>query len=213
MSRPRLGALVAVAAGYAGFVALGLLSRVAPPLFLVMVVAGIVVPVVAARRSGTTLGYSRGRLGVALAWALGIGFVMAGLTVAVYGRSEQPPLLGVQLTIGLALWPLALSPFQENVFRGWMQPRLQQALGDRAGLLVTAGAFAVWHLAPPLSGTATSSISFGTPLALAMAFLLGLLTGWSRDATHGMVAPWLGHALAGLALVAVGQMTFLQYHP
>lgn len=201
-----------VIAGYAGFVALGVLSRLAPPVFLVMVLAGIVLPVVAARRSGTTLGYTSRRLGPALLWALGIGVVMTGLTVVRYGWSSSP-LLGVQLAIGMVLWPLVLSPFQENVFRGWMQPRLQHVLGGRVGLLVTAAAFALWHLAPPLSATGTSAISFGTPTALGMAFVLGLLTGLSRDVTNGMVAPWLGHALAGVALVAVGQMTFLQYQP
>lgn len=212
----RRSLLLGTAAGYAAFVLLGVLSRFVPACFALMILVGLVAPLVAARRQvpPTTLGYRRAGLGAALLWALGIGAAMALVTVAAYGwPSTTPPLLGVQLVVGVVVWPLLFSPFQENVFRGWMQPRLERALGGRAGLLVTSAAFAGWHLAPPLSGTATSTISFGTPVALATAFVLGLLTGWARQATGGMVAAWLGHALAGLVLVACGQMTFVQYRP
>lgn len=201
-----------VAGGYAAFLGLGIISRFVPLVFVVMVLIGIVVPVALARRRGSPLGYTRRNLGKSVLSGVAIGALMAVLTVALYGWSP-PPLLGVQLLIGLVLWPLVLSPFQENVFRGWMQPRLQEVLGRTPALLVTSTAFALWHLAPPLSGTATSTISFAAPVALAMAFVLGLLTGWTRQTTDSMIAPWLGHALAGLAIVAVGKMAFLQYTP
>lgn len=202
--------LTRVTTGYAAFLALGLLSRFVPFVFLVMVVIGIVAPVMLARRRGERLGYTRRGLGRGVAWGLGIGALMAALTVSIYGLTS-PPLGWAQLLIAVVLWPLALSPFQENVFRGWMQPRLQDALGRAMALLVTSSAFAFWHLAPPLAGTSTSPISFAAPIPLALAFVLGLLTGWARQTTDSMIASWLGHALAGLAIVAVGQMTFLQY--
>lgn len=202
--------LARVAVGYGLFLALGVLSRFVAPVFLVMLAVGIAAPVVRARRQGSRLGYTRRNLRRAVLWGLATGAVMAALTVALYGWNPQP-LLAAQLLVGALLWPLIVSPFQENVFRGWMLPELESVLGGVPALLISSAGFALWHLAPPLSGTVTSAISFATPIALGMAFVLGLLTGWARQATDSMIGPWLGHALAGLAIVAVGQMTFLQY--
>lgn len=181
-----------------------------------MVVFGLVFPVVAARRAqpGARLGYTRRQLPASLGWAALIGVVMLAITVVLYGwQPDRQPVPAAQLAIGVVVWVAVMSPFQENLFRGWMQPRLRRAWGGVAGLLVTSAAFAAWHLAPPLTGTATSDVPIATPWGLTSAFVLGLLTGLARDRTGSMVGPWLGHALAGLALVASGSMGFLQYTP
>lgn len=199
---------------YLLFVCLGLLSRIAPAAFFAMVALGLVFPVMAVRAAGGRLGYTRARLRPSLVWAAVIGLVMAGITVMTFGwRPEQQPLLAVQLLVGAVVWTTVMSPFQENLFRGWMQPRLQRSWGRGPGLVVTAAAFAVWHLAPPLTGTSTSDLPIATPSGLLSAFVLGLLTGLARDRTQSMVGPRLGHALAGLALVAEGGMVFVQYRP
>lgn len=40
---------------------------------------------------------------------------------------------------------------------------------------------------------------------------MGLLFGYIFQRTGNIVAPWLAHALAGLALMLTGSMTFVQY--
>jgi len=44
-------------------------------------------------------------------------------------------------------------------------------------------------------------------------FALGLLMGFVFQRTDNIVAPWLAHALAGIALVILGLMSFVQYTP
>lgn len=204
--------VLTTAAGYAAFVALGVASRFFPVCFVLMVLAGLVLPIIAVRRErpARTLGYTRRNLRRSLLWAGGIGVLMGVLTIGLHGTRSQP-LPGVQLVLGLVIWVAVMSPFQENVFRGWMQSRLEAAWGLRPALLTTSVAFAIWHLAPPLAGTSTTAINIASPAGLLSALVLGLLTGLARQRTQSMVGPWLGHALAGLALVATGQMTLLQY--
>jgi len=40
---------------------------------------------------------------------------------------------------------------------------------------------------------------------------MGILFGYIFQRTGNIVAPWLAHVLAGLALVLTGAMTFVQY--
>ena len=106
-----------------------------------------------------------------------------------------------------------MSPFQEFLFRGWLQPRLQAALGRWPGLVAAALAFAGWHYFPPLEKTMTSTLPVSTPLGTVSAVALGLLMGYVYDRSRNMVAPWLGHALAGMALVLTGTLSFVHYTP
>jgi len=41
-------------------------------------------------------------------------------------------------------------------------------------------------------------------------FMVGLLFGYIHQRTKNIVAPWLAHAIAGVALVLVGGMSFIQ---
>jgi membrane protease YdiL (CAAX protease family) len=170
---------------YAGFVGLGLLARVVPGVFVMMVAVGLLLPVVAVRRQhpSATVGYTRRELGRSVLWGLGIGAVMTLLTLAVNGTQERP-LPGVQLAIGVGLWFAVLSPFQENLFRGWIKPRLQERWGSWPGLLVASAAFAAGHLAPPLTSTPTSSLPLTTATGLG---------------THSCSACWRGSRGTGPA--------------
>jgi hypothetical protein len=210
---PTPGSLSTIWLIYAGFVGLGLLARVVPGVFVVMVAVGLLLPVVAVRRQRppATVGYTRRELGRSVLWGVGIGAVMTLLTLTLNGTQEQP-FPGVELAIGVVLWFAVLSPFQENLFRGGSRSGCRSAGAGWPGLLVASAVFAARHLAPPLSGTPTSSLP-ATATGLGTAFVLGVLAGVARDRTGSMVGPWLGHALAGIALVATGQMTFLQYQP
>lgn len=76
------------------------------------------------------------------------------------------------------------------MIRGWKQPRLQGLLGR----------------SPSRWSPRTAAVRHRD--------VFDLFAGpWVRLTTDSMIAPWLGHALAGLAIVAVGKMAFLQYTP
>ena len=158
--------------------------------------------------------FTRRNLGQALIWGAAGGLAFGLYTYIVFGAGQSaPPLLLAQVAVGVPVWLLIMSPFQEFLFRGWLQPRLQAALGRWMGIVIASLAFALWHYFPPLEGTMTSTLPISTPIGVVSAAGLGLLMGYLYDRTQNMVAPWLGHALAGLALVLIGTMTFLQYNP
>lgn len=119
------------------------------------------------------------------------------------------PFFGLQLIVGIPIWLLIMSPFQEFFFRGWVQPRFEQSLGQWPGLVVTALCLSVWHLVPPFEQAQIVPIMsvFGMTFTAAM----GLIFGYIFRRTGNIVAPWLAHVLAGLTLVLSGAMAFVQY--
>lgn len=204
--RPLTEALVALAV----FCGLSLLSRLIPTLFLLVVAGGIGFPLVWARltKDGAAMGFTRRNLGPAVLWGLGAGLL---LVAYVWFTSEHtvPPFFALQLAVGIPVWFLVLSPFQEFFFRGWLQPRLQRALGGWPGLLVTAISFALWHLCPPFEQAQIVPIM--TLSGMAFTTAMGLVLGYVYQRSGNIVAPWLGHVLIGLTLVLNGAMTFVQY--
>ncbi len=202
-------------AALAAFSALSILSRVVQPVFFLVVVAGIAFPLIWARRTRDwgALGFTRQNLGPALAWgaAGGILGLVYILVMARIDRYPQPPLLGVQLAMGIPLAFLLMAPFQEFFFRGWLQPRFENALGRWIGLLVTAVAFALWHLLPPFEGSPSTTLSMTSPQSLLTTVGMGLLFGYIFRRTRSIFAPWLAHAVWIVALVVVGALTFVQY--
>ena len=213
LPRPMSEALL----GYGAFCSVSLLSRLLPCVFGLVVLAGIGFPLCWGKRTGdwATLGFRRRDLGRALLWGATTG-VVAVVYVVVSARLNPlppPPLLPVQLALGIPIAFLMLAPFQEFFFRGWLQPRLQDGLGKVAGLVVTSLAFTFWHLIPPFEGTSTSAVSVSSPSGLLTTLGMGLVFGYAFQRTSNIVAPWLAHALMIIALVGVGGMTFVQYTP
>lgn len=208
--------LIEAVIAYAAFCGLSVLSRFFLPVFLLVVVSGIAFPLVWAKltRDWAAIGFTRRNLAQALLWGLGAGLVSIVYTLVVF-REEQsfPPMLGLQLAIGIPIWILIMSPFQEFLFRGWIQPRFQDAMGKWAGLLVTSLCFTLWHFCPPLEGTATSTLPITSVIGILSCFGFGILFGYIFQRTDNIVAPWLAHALAGIALVLMGTMSFIQYTP
>ena len=128
-SRPFIEAAIV----YVAFCGLSILSRLVPPLFFLVVVGGIVFPLFWGKRTRdwASLGFTRRKLGRALLWGVCAGLV-AMLYVAWGAKRNplpEPPLRGLQIAIGIPLAILILGPFQEFFFRGWLQPRLERALG------------------------------------------------------------------------------------
>jgi membrane protease YdiL (CAAX protease family) len=124
-------------------------------------------------------------------------------------RIVAQPLFALQLIVGIPIWLLIMSPFQEFFFRGWLQPRFEKSLGVWPGLAVTSVGFAVWHLCPPFEQAQIVPIM--SVFGMTLTTMMGLVFGYVFRRTGNIVAPWLAHVLAGLTLVLSGAMTFVQY--
>jgi membrane protease YdiL (CAAX protease family) len=208
--------LVEALIGYGVFCALGLVSRFTPVVFVLFVTYGIAFPLIWARatRNWSALGFSRRNLSSALTWGLAAGVVWSIYTYVFFRQGRPlPPLWGLQVAIALPMWLLVMSPFQEFFFRGWLQPRLQTVMGRWTGLGITVLSFALWHYFPRLEGTSTTTLPLGSPLGLLSTVLAGLLFGYIFQRTENIVAPWLAHAIGGITLVLIGEMSFIQYIP
>lgn len=204
------------AAAYIAFCGLGLLSRFVPAVFLLFVAYGIAFPLVWAGITGRwgAIGFSGRALGRALLWGVIAGVAWGVYTTVVFRADESlPSLWSLQVAIAAPVWLAIMSPFQEFFFRGWLQPRLQAALGRPVGLVVTSLAFTLWHFFPQFEGTLTATLPLSSPIGVVSVVLLGLLLGYIHQRTENIVAPWVAHAIGGLALVLIGRMTFIQYVP
>jgi membrane protease YdiL (CAAX protease family) len=212
----RSNSLVEASVGYGAFCALGTLSRFIPAVFVLFVAYGIALPLVwaALSRNWRALGFSRRHLGSALIWGGAAGMAWAVYTYLIFQQGGPlPQLWGIQVILALPVWLLVMSPFQELFFRGWLQPRLQTVLGKWAGLGITAVAFTVWHFFPELEGTATATLPLSSAAGLISTLLAGLLFGYIFQRADNILAPWLAHAIGGIALVLIGRMSFVQYIP
>jgi membrane protease YdiL (CAAX protease family) len=211
--RPLTEAIIA----YAAFCGLSLLSRFVPPVFFLVVVGGIAFPLlwVARARDWVAIGFTRHKPGQALLWGTGMGLAgMAYILLSSRGDPPPPPPMpGLQLALGIPLALLILSPFQELFFRGWLQPRFECALGRWAGLFITAGAFAFWHLLPPFEGSPTSTVPVASLEGTLTTLGMGLAFGYAFQRTRNIIAPWLAHACMIVGLILVGAMTLVQYTP
>jgi membrane protease YdiL (CAAX protease family) len=192
------------------FCGLSGLSRLSPPVWALVPISGIAFPLLWAwrTREWAKMGFTRRNLGRASLWGLGAGLLLLAIEWFTT-RHKAAPFLLMQLAVAIPIWLLIMSPFQEFFFRGWLQPRFQDALGLWPGLVITSISFALWHLCPPFEQAQIVPIisAYGMFFTLAMGFLFGYIF----QRTGNIVAPWLAHVLAGLALVLTGAMTFVQY--
>jgi hypothetical protein len=208
--------LLESAAVYAVFCSLGLASRAVPSMFVLFVAYGIAFPLLWAglRKEWVGIGFTRRNLAAAIAWGVAGGILWGAYTYVAFGQqAERPPLLGLQIAIGLPIWLLIMSPFQEFFFRGWLQGRLRETVGRGWALSLSSVAFTAWHFFPDFEATPTATLPLSSPLGIISTLSAGLLFGYLYDRSHNIVAPWLAHALAGVALVLLGRMTFVQYVP
>ena len=192
------------------FYGLSLLSRLVAPLFLLVVGSGLLFPLIwgMLTKDWKTMGFTRRNIGQALIWGVGSGIL---LMVVIWFTTEHKlaPFFALQLIVGIPIWLLIMSPFQEFFFRGWLQPRFEKSLGLWPGLVVTSVGFAVWHLCPPFEQAQIVPIM--SVFGMGLTTVMGLIFGYIFHRTGSIVAPWLAHVLAGLTLVLSGAMTFVQY--
>jgi membrane protease YdiL (CAAX protease family) len=204
--RPLAEACVA----FAVFCAVSVLSRFVGLLFVVLVLGGIAFPLAWAglTRDWAAVGLRRRDLGRAVRWGVAAGLLLVAV-IWFTTEHKASPLLLVQLAVGVPIWMLIMSPFQELFFRGWLQPRFQAGLGRWPGLAVASVCFALWHLCPPFEQAQIVPVASIQGMLFTMG--MGLLFGYIFQRTGNIVAPWLAHVLAGTTLIFTGAMTFVQY--
>ncbi len=192
------------------FYGISLLSRLVAPLFLLVVGVGLFFPLLWGifSRDWKTMGFTRQKIKQALLWGLGSG---ALLMVIIWFTTEHKlaPFFALQLVVGIPIWLLVMSPFQEFFFRGWLQPRFEKSLGLWPGIVTTAVGFAVWHLCPPFEQA--QIVPIWSVYGMVFTTVMGLVYGYIFHRTGNILAPWLAHVLAGLTLVLSGAMIFVQY--
>ncbi len=196
--------------GYLLFCGLSWLSRSFYPLFALVVLVGMGLPLIWAWRTGRwmAMGFTRRKPSVALLWGLIAGGVSGLVGLTVLQHHTIPSGLVQQLLIGVPMWVLVISPFQEFLFRGWLQSELNSLLGKWWGLLLATAGFTLWHYLSPIVDMA--SFPLASTAGLLSTFLAGLLYGYAFQRSDSIIAPWLAHALAGIIFVAVGAMDFVQ---
>lgn len=203
-------ALAEAVTALVAFCALSLLSRLVPLLFLLVVGGGLLFPLIwgVFTKDWKSMGFTRRNLGPGLLWGAGGGLLL--MVVIWYTTKHRlAPFFGLQLIVGIPVWLLIMSPFQEFFFRGWLQPRFENALGLWPGLVATSISFAVWHLCPAFEQAQIVPIM--SLYGMVFTTVMGLIFGYTFCRTRNIMAPWLAHVLAGLTLVLSGAMTFVQY--
>lgn len=83
--------------------------------------------------------------------------------------------------------PLGTVYSEELVFRGTLDPLLDNVFGPRAGALLGAAVFGLWHIAP------ARAVGDSVPATVAVTTAGGLVFGWLRRRTAGVVAPAVLH--------------------
>ncbi len=208
--RTKVRALVEAVTALLLFYGISLLSRLVAPLFLLVVGVGLFFPLLWGifSRDWKTMGFTRQKIKQALLWGLGSG---ALLMVIIWFTTEHKlaPFFALQLVVGIPIWLLVMSPFQEFFFRGWLQARFEKSLGLWPGIVTTAVGFAVWHLCPPFEQA--QIVPIWSVYGMVFTTIMGLVFGYIFHRTGNILAPWLAHVLAGLTLVLSGAMVFMQY--
>jgi membrane protease YdiL (CAAX protease family) len=174
-----------------------------------MVLAGLALPLVWGWRTGEweAMGFSRRNLGAALAWGVAGGLVTSAIGIAVVREWMVPERLGLELAVGIPLWLLVASPFQEFFFRGWLQTRWERGVGKGLGLVVATVVFTLWHFCWPLAGQ--TAVPLFTLQGVLATFISGLVYGFCFQRAGSIVAPWLAHAMAGVAFLCIGAGSFV----
>jgi membrane protease YdiL (CAAX protease family) len=192
------------------FCSLSWFSQFFYPLFGLVTMLGMALPLVWGQRTGrwTEMGFTRHNLRSALLWGLIGGIFTALIGIAVLPSRSLPAQIGLQLAIGVPIWVFIVSPSQEFFFRGWLQSRLENQLGNLWGLLLANTCFTIWHYFAPFVSQTT--VPLMTVMGALSTFGTGLVYAYVFQKTRNIIAPWLAHTLAGVTFILVGAMDFTQ---
>lgn len=208
--------LIEAVVAFGAFCFLAAVSRRVDSALHAMALAGLLFPLVWAKATGcwAEMGFRGDRIPDALLWGVGAGVISSVIGYLVVPERGLAADAGRQLAVGIPVWLLLASPFQEFFFRGWLQPRWECGLGKEWGLLVATVGFTGWHYLLPIFGaSAPSSFPLYSVKGLAATFAAGLVYGYGFQRTKSIVTPWLAHALSGVMFVAIGSGSFLPPGP
>ncbi len=131
--------------------------------------------------------------------------LVSGLTLYVWQRALAPdlsPHLRYMPAMPLWMFPLAGLGFslfnaamEETIYRGIIMQSMDSAFGPGIiSIFVQAWLFGVMHY---LQGFPNGG------WGLIMAAVYGLMLGWLRKRSQGMLAPWLAHICADMVIFAI----------
>jgi membrane protease YdiL (CAAX protease family) len=201
--------------GYCLLCLLSVGSRVYAPLWLIVIVFGFVFPTVCHRltRIKPPEETPQKSKTVSVGWGTLTGAAFSTYCILSPGAWDQfpPPFLNLQLIVGTFLFAAVLSPFQELFFRTWLQPRLEGLGGAFGATILTSLFFMIWHWLPPFLGSGDTSLNLVSIMGSISTFLLGLACGVAYWKTRRLLAPWLAHTIAGVTIIALGRVSFVQF--
>jgi len=210
--------LTEAAAGTAVFFIISYLSRFMLPLFGLVVILGIAFPLIWAKvkKDWPSIGFTRRSMGKAFIW----GFV-SGAVIFIYlifdGFRSMPAfteMLALKLAVNIPAWIIIVAPFQEFFFRGWLQTKLTKSMGKWPAFAAASLLFTLWHYLPPFEGSATSNISIYSVAGFFTVLVFGFIWGFVYlISDNNIIAPWISHTMAGIAVVAAGSWSMLQVTP
>jgi membrane protease YdiL (CAAX protease family) len=209
-------ALFEAFAAYAVFCAVTFLIRYLPLAMPVMALGGIAFPLAWGKSTGrwAEMGFTRRNAAAAVCWGVGTGLVTSLIGFLTVQERSLAPDLGLELAVGIPMWLLFASPFQEFFFRGWLQPRYERRWGERMGLFAATVGFTAWHYFLPIFGpSAQSTFPVYTLPGLAGTFAAGLIYGYGFQCTRSIVTPWLAHALTGIMFAVIGSASLFPNTP
>lgn len=208
----RHGQFLEAAAVFMAFCGVSLLDRLSPLGTPLMVLAGLSFPLLWGWRRGSwaEMGFTRQGLGRALLWGLAAGLATIPIALLAVPVRGLAPDLGRELAAGVPLWLLVAAPFQEFLFRSWLQPRWEGALGRWAGLLAATLTFTLWHFCLPVAFATRSAFPIYTVRGMAATFAAGLVYGLVFRHTRHVAAPWLAHTVSGVFFLLIGAASFFQ---
>jgi hypothetical protein len=97
------------------------------------------------------------------------------------------------LLAGAVLFSIVNAAAEEFVYRGFVHQSLAETFPLPAALLLQAAAFGLLHIQGFPSGVTGAGL----------AFVFGLMMGWIRVQSDGMLAPWAAHVAADLTIVGI----------
>ena len=207
MSRPNVSLVFAVGLVFFG---LSVLSRRIYSFFGLVVLIGITFPLACdgITRQWQLLRSIKHNVGKSLGWGIGAGLISSLIGLSVLRDLGIPSNLGQQLLVGVPLWLLVISPFQEFFFRGWLQTGLTDYHGKWKGLLIANVFFTAWHYLSPIVDLAPFPLRSWA--GLISTFFAGLVYGYVYQRSENIIAPWLAHAISGILFIVFGTMDLTQ---
>ncbi len=154
----------------------------------VIALAAFGIALVVRKQPLRSMGWARDRLMPALQMGASIAF----LTIFLRNR-VMDVLAGLgSPALNVLLLALGISLAEETIFRGYVQLRLSWWMGRWAGIAVTAGLFALWHVPAWLN-----QVPLETGLLIAgLTFIQGLVLGWVMSKSGHVIAPALYRAIS-----------------